>query len=161
MKIQRFSAVFGAGVLAAGTLALMAPAAHAAPTTAAAPKGGCWNNGCTGKNPAAYCEGDARTVKSLRLGPAGGANAVLHLRYSPSCEAAWARLSSAPFDAANAKGGDAKVIRNSDGKKYSCRVPKGKASCYTKMVGDSGVTSYAWGDYDTSVYYYKGRTGSY
>ncbi|MET8689988.1 DUF2690 domain-containing protein [Streptomyces sp. NPDC004732] len=126
--IWRFSAVFGAGVLAAGTLALMAPAAQAAPTATAAPKGGCWHNGCTGKSPAAYCNGDARTVQSLRLGPASGANATLQLRYSPSCEAAWARLSSAPFDAANAKGGEAKVIRNSD---------------------------------DTSIYYYKGRTGSY
>ncbi|QOV40843.1 DUF2690 domain-containing protein [Streptomyces ferrugineus] len=141
--------------LAAGSLAL-APTATAAEQ---APTGGCWNWGCEGKNPAAYCGGDARTVDSLRLGGRNGA--LLELRYSPSCEAIWARLSDAAFDEINAKAGDAKVVRNGSGKDYWCQVPVNGSSCYTEMLADHNMTAYAWGDYDTSIHYYKGRTGSY
>ncbi|MFE9560193.1 DUF2690 domain-containing protein [Streptomyces sp. NPDC006487] len=128
------------------------------PTAAqAAPAGGCWNNGCSGLDPAAYCQGDAVTVASAAIGPA-----VLELRYSDSCEAIWARISQAKYEyPGDNSPGHAKVIRNSDGASYTCSVPLGGTSCYTRMLGDHNVTSYAYGDFDRSPYQWSGRTGSY
>ncbi|GAA3378593.1 hypothetical protein GCM10020367_58730 [Streptomyces sannanensis] len=77
-------AVAALGAFAA--LAVGVPLATATPAAAAA---GCQSSGCTGKNPATMgCAADARTIASVSA-PGGGGYA--ELRYSPACNAAWAR----------------------------------------------------------------------
>lgn len=53
--------------------------------------GGCYGPNCVGLDPAGRCDGDAATVGQMWVDGA----ASLELRYSPSCKAAWARISMA------------------------------------------------------------------
>ncbi|MDH2426082.1 DUF2690 domain-containing protein [Sphaerisporangium sp. TRM90804] len=148
-----------AAAAALGMLALASPAS-AGPDPefqGAQVAAACSGSACDGKNPSTYCGGDARTVQSLRL----GGQALLELRYSPSCRAAWARISNASYDIYNSPSPLARVVRNSDGRRYTCYVPQGGTSCYTAMVNDANVTSYAYGEWDSGVTTYTGRTGSY
>lgn len=116
----------------------------------------CSGSACDGKDPAIYCQGDARTVQSLYLG-----QALLELRYSPSCRAAWARISNADWDPYDEFASLALVHRDSDGREYRCTVPSAGSSCYTSMVNDANVTSYAYGEWDSGARIYSGRTASY
>ncbi|MFF0109579.1 DUF2690 domain-containing protein [Streptomyces hirsutus] len=116
----------------------------------------CSGSSCDGKDPGAYCQSDAKTVQSLKLG-----QALLELRYSSSCRAAWARISNASFDTRSQFTPYATVRRNSDGRQYSCSVSTTGSSCYTLMVNDANVTSYARGMWDSGANIYEGRTGSY
>jgi hypothetical protein len=120
---------------------------------AAAP---CSGSACDGKDPEIYCGGDARTARQVQLG-----GALLELRYSPSCRAAWARISSASWTGGSKARPLARVVRNSDGRTYTCFVPSGGTSCYTMMVNDANVTSYATGLWDDGTTVYADRTGSY
>ncbi|MFI6863657.1 DUF2690 domain-containing protein [Streptomyces sp. NPDC050421] len=150
-------ATFSAAVLAAGLAFTVLPAT--AQAASATPQGGCWGSSCTGKDPDAYCSGDAYTVSSAKIGKSAG---VIELRYSPSCEAAWARVTG-KRDIYNAGAPWAKVIRN-DGRTYSCEYSHtngNQTSCYTKMVNDHNFTSYAKGWFDTGVMAYTARTSAY
>ncbi|MDH6553882.1 hypothetical protein M2160_007981 [Streptomyces sp. SAI-117] len=138
-----------AAILLAGGGLLAATPAQAAATA-------CSGSACDGKDPAVYCQGDARTVESTRLG-----QALLELRYSPSCRAAWGRISNAGYDPRDQFTPYATVHRNSDGREYSCSVPNGDTDCYTRMVNDANVTSYTKGMWDSGARIYEGRTGSY
>src|SRR3712207_9281026 len=64
---------------------------------------------------------------------------VIELRYSLKCHTAWARITRAtpprPYDAG---GGHATIIRNNDGKRFTCHVGSSGA-CYTAMVYDRGL----------------------
>ncbi|OKJ14012.1 DUF2690 domain-containing protein [Kitasatospora sp. CB01950] len=153
------AAVAGVLALAAGALTI-APSAHATETTATTLTGGCWSTGCDGKDPSTNCQGDAVTVGSFSL-PQGSGYRVVEMRYSPSCEASWARLSNGSYDVHNAAPPYTKIIRNSDGRSYQCTVQTSGGSCYTAMVGDHNVTSYAYGWYDAGVVVYTGRTANY
>ncbi|MFF7680041.1 DUF2690 domain-containing protein [Actinacidiphila glaucinigra] len=130
----------------AATIGLTSPASAAT----------CSGSSCDGKNPSSYCQSDARTVQSLALG-----QAVLELRYSPTCRAAWARISNASYNTFDQFTPYATVHRNSDGREYSCSVSTSGSSCYTLMVNDANVTSYARGMWDSGARTYEGRTGSY
>jgi len=81
----RIATLIAALVVAAG--ALFVPGS---PASAAA---ACNGSGCTGHDPQAYgCSGDARTLDEFTdLG------ARYELRYSPSCFAAWTRVTSPTF----------------------------------------------------------------
>ena len=152
-------------VLAIGftTASLVAGAGFLAPPAQASAQA-CSGSGCDGKNPNTYCGSDARTVESLRIAYSGapsGVGPLLELRYSPACRAAWARISDAGWSSGDAYQPSAKVIRNGDGRTYTCYVPVGATSCYTSMVNDANVTSYAWGSYDSGAWTAQGRTGSY
>lgn len=76
-------------VAAAGAFAALAVGVPLSTATPAAAAVGCTGTGCTGKNPATMgCATDARTVASVNA-PGGGGFA--ELRFSPACNAAWAR----------------------------------------------------------------------
>lgn len=62
------------------TFLLNTPTAHAATS-------GCYGAGCNGLNPTNRCDGDARTVRAMDIG-----YGMLELRWSPSCQANWARF---------------------------------------------------------------------
>jgi hypothetical protein len=76
-------------------LALSAPVAAGAalwPSPAAAAS--CHRDGCNGQDPqAAGCDADAYNIASFRYGNANPylQGAWMELRYSPACDAAWAR----------------------------------------------------------------------
>ncbi|MEO3807477.1 DUF2690 domain-containing protein [Sphaerisporangium sp. B11E5] len=149
MKLSRLvsAGLLGATLLAGATLT--APPASAGALV-------CSGSACDGRDPQGNCSGDARTVDSLTLG-----QAILELRYSRACRAAWARISNAPWRVNDTFVSFARIIRNSDGRTYTCSVPQGGTSCYTLMVNDANVTSYAYGEWDSGARVYSGRTGSY
>jgi hypothetical protein len=142
-----------AGAVAVPGVATAAPSNTASPSVVAAST--CYASSCEGKDPAVYCQGDAQTLESVLLG-----QALLELRYSRTCRAAWARISNAPYIEFESVPGWARVHRNSDGKEYGCTVQPGATKCYTAMVNDANVTSYAYGEWDSGTYFYSGRTAS-
>lgn len=111
------------------------------------------------------CARTARTVRyaTLRNPNTKTAYGRIELRYSSSCRTAWARLTS--FGPACIPGDDfcgfGSVIRNSDGRRFSCSLQRGRKSCYTAQVNDAGVTSYASGQVDNGAYSGTGKTGSF
>ncbi|MGW4160434.1 DUF2690 domain-containing protein [Streptomyces sp. NPDC004788] len=115
------------------------------------------------------CGGTTSTVQSAGLYDPyfGTYQGSIELRYNSGCRTTWARISLnyTQSDCGNASAGhacaQAKVIRNSDGRSYSCTVSVGSSSCYTPMVNDAGVTSYAEGMVDGAGGLKYTRTGSY
>lgn len=105
------------------------------------------------------CDASASTVRQADIGTLGW----IELRYSSVCRTAWARVYSYNgYQPSVAFSSTAKVHRNSDGLQYSCTfTTAGQHSCYTKMVNDSGVTSYAWGEIDNGLTWITGQTTSY
>jgi hypothetical protein len=153
--VSRILSVIIAIVAVGGVLLIIPSAASAAPNDISIQA--CSGSACDGKDPAAFCGGDARTVQSLRLGGV----ALLELRYSGSCRATWARISNAPWVDHDTFPSAALIHRNSDGREYSCTVPLGATSCYTPMVNDANVTSYAYGAWDGGAQIFTGQTASF
>ena len=117
--MKKAATVFGSLAVALGGTLLVAPAAHAAT---------CWGSGCYGLDPnAAGCGGDAYTAASAQT-----SQGLVELRYSPSCNANWARISSSSpgtwFEVADCQ---------SPYQAQSYNVPSGYASGWTNMVDGS------------------------
>ncbi len=120
--------------------------------------------GYDGKDPVS--SGCSRTVVTARQTTiyAGSTQVgVVQLRYSTSCRTVWGRTI-----AYHSPKGLTQVKRNSDGSYQSCLgfgwvSSLGAYSCYTPMLNDRGVTSYAtgwaWTSGETNVG--SARTGSY
>ncbi|MEZ0064617.1 hypothetical protein ABIA32_000605 [Streptacidiphilus sp. MAP12-20] len=91
------------------------------------------------------CSADAITAASVPLGNGGySVYGTMELRYSPYCRTVWARVWSDGTELF------AQVHRNSDDATQSCGTPTwsssaGRYYCYTAMLNDANVTSYAWG----------------
>lgn len=106
------------------------------------------------------CLGSARTVGSANLG-----GATLELRYSAGCRTTWARVTLQPSAPRCVRGdaycGSALIVRNRDGRQFSCEIPTGGRSCYTRQVNDAGATSYAYGCWDDGIRFHCARTGNY
>ncbi|MER8046124.1 DUF2690 domain-containing protein [Streptomyces sp. NPDC094032] len=142
-------------ILAAGALTLTGGSAQAATYD--------------GYDPATTgCGGTTSTVQSAAMtDPHGNHLGTLELRYNSGCRTAWARITMDYTQSAcgNASAGvacpKAWVIRNSDGRQYTCTVTEGRSSCYTPMVNDAGVSSYAQSYTDTAGGTKYTRTGSY
>lgn len=87
------------------------------------------------------------------------------MRYSFSCHTAWARLTGGIGDCGDYTAGYAcpvgAITRNNDGRDYSCIIKSGEHQCYTAMVYDKGLTSYASALYDTAAGSGYARTVSY
>ncbi|MFI7385890.1 DUF2690 domain-containing protein [Streptomyces sp. NPDC049813] len=121
-----------------------------------------------GQDPtAAGCGSDATTVQSAVVKNANSRFGVIEMRYSLKCHTGWARLTldytqsacgnaSAGYDCAHAY-----IIRNNDGRQYGCTINKGQTQCYTPMVYDKGLTSFAQAAIDSAAGMANTRTGSY
>ncbi|WP_405816654.1 YjfA family protein [Streptomyces sp. NBC_01390] len=96
---------------------------------------GCANTAITARSTAIY-------VGSTRVG-------TIELRYSTACRTVWGRvLSTGPY-------GTAKVSRTSDWEWNDCaslswNSSLGQYTCYTAMLNDAGVESYAMGSASAS-----------
>jgi len=113
------------------------------------------------------CASGATTVESATVKNANATFGTIELRYSTACHTAWARLTlnytqsacgtaSAGYDCAHAY-----VVRNNDGRTYSCTISKGQTQCYTPMVYDKGLTSYAQASIDSAAGSASTRTAAY
>ncbi|MFI7505097.1 DUF2690 domain-containing protein [Streptomyces sp. NPDC049687] len=114
----------------------------------------------TGASAAAYdgqspvtsgCANSAITARTKNIYVGSKLVGRIDLRYSTSCRTAWGRVVAYYLAGA----GEANVYRNSDGKYYFCDNTDWSDAvngftCYTAMVNDAGVTSYAWGQADDS-----------
>ncbi|GIH07833.1 hypothetical protein Rhe02_59000 [Rhizocola hellebori] len=119
-----------------------------------------------GQDPIA--SGCASSVITARLANIRGYDGItivgqIQLRYSTACRTVWGRI-VAYYNDYNAH---AYVNRNSDGAWYNCVNPTwsnnlAAYSCYTPMLNDANVTSYADGYAATTDYVISyGRTTSY
>jgi hypothetical protein len=137
--------------------------AQAAPYDGQNPEGSSCNNSRTFT---------ARTadVKITSGASRGAVLGRIELRYSPTCRTVWARLVNyMNYVPGDQHRGDPYIHRNSDGKEYGrlqCDRPSGRNTvCWTRMLNDANVTSYAIGlidgyptyGYTTAV----GQTGSF
>ena len=122
--------------------------------------------GCDGVDPLeSGCAATATTVDSAVISSGGYKYALLELRYSSECRSAWARVTLTSGLAC--KPGDdhcatATIVRNSDGKSFTCGTPAGVGtSCYTAQLNDEGVTSHAQATFDNGPKSYFAKTGSF
>jgi hypothetical protein len=118
-----------------------------------------------GKSPESTgCANDAVTKRSAVAANSSNGTTI-ELRWSPSCRTAWARVTKAHGPIAYSWAGwGAKIVRNNDGKTFTCSVPSGGSSCYTAMVYDlDPLTSYAeaHGDDTCDCGYISIRTANY
>jgi Protein of unknown function (DUF2690) len=118
-----------------------------------------------GSDPSATgCSAGAYTARS-DVGSLGGEIHVLvELRYSPKCRTAWARVTTENMPACVPGEdwcGDAVVHRNGDGRSFTCDIPRGGHSCYTRQVNDAGVTSWAFGEGDDGAQTASADTASF
>ncbi|MFB6985672.1 DUF2690 domain-containing protein [Streptomyces sp. NPDC056304] len=126
MLNRRLMVRFSCAAMLFGTLAVTAPAAHASAT------GSCYGSSCTGKEPnGTTCASDAITAKQVTSG-----GRTIQLRYSPSCRAAWGKITGASV-------GDWITVDN--GSAYEERQVNSGSDQHTVMVNDAGVTSSACG----------------
>jgi hypothetical protein len=118
---------FSSTALLFGTIAFTAPAAHASAAST------CYGSSCTGVEPnGTTCANDAITAKQVTNG-----GRTIQLRYSPSCRAAWGKITGASV-------GDWITVSNSSGTYKERRVNSGSDQ-HTVMVNDAGITSSACG----------------
>ncbi|MGS2587524.1 DUF2690 domain-containing protein [Streptomyces hebeiensis] len=122
-----------------------------------------------GTDPSATgCSSSGRTVASAALtNRPGNSLGTIELRFSSSCKTAWARITLRlqQWDCGSAAGlacSKAWVVRNNDGRTYSCTVYTGQTQCYTPQVYDYDPnTSYARGLSDAATGVADVRTSSY
>jgi glycosidase len=121
-----------------------------------------------GQDPVASgCSNTALTLQSVPFNYNGGVVGHIELRYSTNCRTVWARLTS------KTSNGLAHVWRQSDSANYQCggQSPGSLAwsstlsaySCYTVMLNDANVTSFAYGEiqYTNPAGYTDAQTSAY
>jgi hypothetical protein len=151
-------------VSAAFPIALLAPNVTAsAATRPAAPEVTCSGHGCDGKDPeSTSCASTAITAEYANIFDAYAERiGQIQLRYSTACRTVWARVIAFGLTK-----GSAVAKRNSDGLGFTCTgltysQTLGAYSCYTLMLYDGGVTSYASGAITEGSNTYTARTASY
>ncbi|GAB3148450.1 hypothetical protein GCM10027290_33190 [Micromonospora sonneratiae] len=116
-----FPAVLVAALVTVGALVGASPAQAAT----------CNGASCYGKNPYTEgCAGDAYTPTGAAFSSAAG---YVELRYSPSCNANWAKVS-------NSYAGAWLYVQNQYGHSQQTYVPSGVTGTYTLMVtGETGA----------------------
>ncbi|MFM9607742.1 DUF2690 domain-containing protein [Streptomyces niveiscabiei] len=108
------------------------------------------------------CANSAITARSNAIYVGGTQVGTIELRYSTSCRTAWARVrSTGPY-------GGATVTRTSNWDWYRCdslswNSSMGQYTCYTPMLNDAGVQSFARGSASASNGFNSDdvETGSY
>ncbi|MEU4366676.1 DUF2690 domain-containing protein [Micromonospora chersina] len=113
------------------------------------------------------CGSDARTVRSASVTTStqlGEVYGKVELRYSPTCRTVWARVTTPVLPIFQ----DATVFRNSDYHTMTCNGRLWSDSlhsyyCFTAMLYDGDVTSFAQADIGRSTYEEPayGETGDY
>ncbi|MFJ9908893.1 DUF2690 domain-containing protein [Streptomyces sp. NPDC101152] len=118
-----------------------------------------------GQDPiASGCAASAITAEQNNIFiPSGIAVGVIQLRYSTACRTVWARVVS------TVPNGEAEVGRNPPnsasqwcgGSNLQWSSTVGDYTCYTPMLNDANMTSYAYGDIETDQGGGSSSTASY
>ena len=111
-----------------------------------------------GADPAStYCGGTTSTPSSATITYSDGSYAgTISLRYNSGCRTVWAKITipnpQTPCGTGTTDHDCAKAVihRDKDGAELSCSVPAGSTSCYTNMLNDANMTSYAYGILDAA-----------
>ncbi|MFC8900143.1 DUF2690 domain-containing protein [Streptomyces cinereoruber] len=123
-----------------------------------------------GTNPSSTgCSADGKTIHSATVkNDAGYSFGTIELRYSVKCHTAWGRMTlnraanSCDTTGAGYACTRGYVIRNNDGRTYSCKISAGQTQCYTPQVyGKDPLTSYAQAYVDAVTGEAHTRTASY
>jgi hypothetical protein len=121
------------------TVPLMVGAAALAPSVAHADTGYgyCQASGCNGKDPVQEnCQVNAVTVSSETYAYPGGGTYEVDLRYSPDCEANWARVESATSVKF--------CVKDGSGYKQTYTSAAGGVTSWTNMVDGSSSGDIAY-----------------
>lgn len=155
--VSKTRSVLAVVVLVLGFLCAGTTAASAAPS--------CSGYGCDGQWPdQTGCAATASTPRGVTIYDGIISIGRIELRYSSSCRTVWARIISWQHGGV---GEFAQIFRNSDGAQWSCSSYVWSSalngnSCYTRMLYDGGVTSYAYGaSPNQSGRLFFGKTQSY
>ncbi|MFC0505239.1 DUF2690 domain-containing protein [Micromonospora costi] len=113
---------------------------------------------CDGKDAAAYGCGSTITALEKPIIATTYVTGKIELRYSQTCRTVWARIQiwKADYEKGAISWAKAQVIRTSDNKVMGCTNlawsnVTGSYTCYTPMLNDAGLTSFA----NAQVYYYN------
>jgi hypothetical protein len=111
------------------------------------------------------CRADQQVIfHKLINNDAGNAVGYVDLMYSVNCHTAWAHVHSSITQVNQTWVTHGTIHRNYDDKEYRCTGTEGSNDCYTPMVYDKGMTSYAVGAVDpngATGAYYQAKTASY
>ena len=111
------------------------------------------------------CRADQQVIyHTLIPGPNGTNSGYIDLMYSVYCHSAWAHVHGTRVVTNQTWVPHGYIHRNYDGKQYECTTPEGAQDCYTPMVYDLNMTSYAKGIIDpngATNTQYSARTPNY
>lgn len=110
------------------------------------------------------CRADQQVIYHKNINKDGSAIGYVDLMYSVYCHTAWAHVHSSITVVNQTWVTHGTIHRNYDGKEYYCTGAEGSNDCYTPMVYDKGMTSYAKGGIDpngATNAYYSAQTSSY
>jgi hypothetical protein len=95
------------------------------------------------------CRADQKVIYHVLIkDTAGTAVGYVDLMYSVYCHTAWAHVHGVRTVVNQTWVPHGLIHRNYDGVQYSCTTPEGAQDCWTPMVYDKGMTSYARGTID-------------
>ncbi|MGN6300883.1 MAG: DUF2690 domain-containing protein [Angustibacter sp.] len=94
------------------------------------------------------CRADQQTIYHRLIKKDGNAIGYVDLMYSLKCHTAWAHVHSSITVVNQTWVTHGLIHRNYDGKQFPCTGTEGSNDCYTAMVYDKGMTSWARGTID-------------
>jgi hypothetical protein len=109
------------------------------------------------------CSNTAITALVANIYYGGSWVGSVELRYSTACRTVWARVNGPRGVPGDSSGPTGFVHRNSDGRQLSTsHCNSAGTSCWSNMLNDAGVTSYAKGTIDLSFAGpFSARTGNF
>lgn len=110
------------------------------------------------------CRADQQTIYHRTIYNGSTAIGYVDLMYSVYCHTAWTHVHSIYTVTNQTWVTHGTIHRNYDGKEYYCTGAEGSQDCWTPMVYDKGMTSYAKGGIDpngATNAYYSATTPSY
>jgi hypothetical protein len=132
----------------------------------AAPAGAATQSTIDGKTPSSQgCTADQRVIYHTLIMNGSTAEGYVDIIGSTYCHAAWGHVHGVHVVSNQTWVPAGHVHRNSDGKNSpTCTAGEGKQDCYTTMLWDLNVTSYAYGQIDpngATGALYSARTPNY
>jgi Protein of unknown function (DUF2690) len=94
------------------------------------------------------CRADQETIYHRTITAGSTAIGYVDLMYSVNCHTAWAHVHSIYTVVNQTWVTHGTIHRVNDDQKYSCTGAEGSQDCYTPMVYDKGMASYASGEID-------------
>jgi hypothetical protein len=110
------------------------------------------------------CRADQQVIYHTLIKNGSTSVGYVDLVYSVACHTAWAHVHGTRVVSNQTWVPHGLIHRNYDGKQFGCTAGEGTQDCYTAMVYDKGMTSYAKGTIDpngATNAQYSARTPNY